>query len=285
MPTIEDIRDFQFPSMKECTKDQLEAAEKFIDALNLANLEDETGEKFEGLKPNTTFNPILQNFYQYICSKSFEKSDNIVKIDPIINEYIHPENKLYKAYAKDIEEFKSKFVLKEVDGKKAEGQKVFWRKLLEEQKTKQEATSTIDQSETRSEINLEEMVQQQKFLKHKKFNLDDDEEERIVRNISPINAIEDFQAMITNKKVDLVDDAVKQMQKLILRYVNESIQGSFYKMAIDCLKELRKGCISEDEAQIFNVFLYEIREKFSQGKQINFWLEVYIYHRYIKIFY
>ena len=75
------------------------------------------------------------------------------------------------------------------------------------------------------------------------------------------------------------------MQKLILRYVNESIQGSFYKMAIDCLKELRKGCISEDEAQIFNVFLYEIREKFSQGKQINFWLEVYIYHRYIKIFY
>lgn len=232
------------------------------------------GEKFEGLKPNSTFNPILQNFYQYICSKTFqEKNENILKIDPVINEYIHPENKLYKAYAKDIEEFKSKFVLKEITTKKTENQKVFWRKLLEEQKVKQEIASTIDQSDTRSEVNLEEMVQQQKLLKHKKFNIDDDED-KVIRNISPINPIDDFKSMITNKSVDLVDDAVGQMKKLILRYVNESIQGSFYKIAIDCLRELRKGCISEDEAENFNLFMFEIREKFSQGKQINFWFEV-----------
>lgn len=241
------------------------------------------GEKFEGLKPNSTFNPILQNFYQYICAKTFdEKNENILKIDPIINEYIHPENKLYKAYAKDIEEFKSKFVLKEITTKKTENQKVFWRKLLEEQKVKQENASTIDQSDTRSEINLEEMAQQQKMLKHKKFNIDDDED-KVVRNISPINPIDDFKSMITNKSVDLVDDAVGQMKKLILRYVNESIQGSFYKIAIECLRELRKGCINEDEAETFNLFMYEIREKFSQGKQINFWFEVnYLFIRRIQ---
>ena len=274
LPTIEDIRDFQFPSLKEATREQIDAADRFIDALNLTNLEDENGEKFEGLKPNSTFNPVLQNYYQYICNKAFgDKSQEIPKIDPFVNDYIHPEHKLYKAYAKDIDEFKTKFVLKENENKKSENKKVFWRKLLEEQKVKQEGASTVDLSETRSELNIEEMINTQKGLKHKKFNLDDDEE-RIIRNISPINPIDDFKAMITNKNVDLVDDAVKQMQKLILRYVNESLQGSFYRMAIDCLRELRKGCISEDEVDAYNSFLHEIREKFSQGKQMNFWLEV-----------
>ena len=252
----------------------MDSAEKFIDALNLTNLEDETGEKFEGLKPNSTFNPVLQNFYQYVCSKAFgEKDQNVLTIDPIINDYIHPENKLYKAYAKDIEEFKSKFNLKEVESKKSDNQKVFWRKLLEEQKVKQEVASTIDASDTRSEVNFEDLMAAQKALKHKKFNLEDDEE-RVVRNISPINPIEDFRAMITNKKFDMVEDAVTQMKNLILRYVNESLQGSFYKMAVDCLRELRKGCISEDEVDNYNNFMLELREKFSQGKQMNFWKEV-----------
>lgn len=274
LPTNEDIRDFQFPSLKESTKEQQDAAEKFIDAMNLTNLEDENGEKFEGLKPNSTFNPVLQNYYQYICNKAFgDKSQAIPKIDPFVSDYIHPEAKLYKAYAKDIEDFKARFTLKENEGKKSESQKVFWRKLLEEQKVKQEGASTVDMSETRSDVNLEEVATAQKLMKHKKFNLEDDED-KVVRNISPINPIDDFNAMITNKKVDLVDDAIKQMQKLILRYVNESLQGSFYKMAIDCLKEMRKGCVGEDEVDSFNVFLFEIREKFSQGKQMNFWLDV-----------
>jgi len=109
--------------LKECTNEQLNAAEKFIDALNLTNLEDENGEKFEGLKPNSTFNPVLQNYYQYICNKAFgDKTQAIPKIDPFVNDYIHPENKLYKAYSKDIEEFKSKFILKENEGKKSENQ-------------------------------------------------------------------------------------------------------------------------------------------------------------------
>ena len=41
LPTIEDIRDFQFPSVKESTKEQQEAAEKFIDAMDLMSLKDE----------------------------------------------------------------------------------------------------------------------------------------------------------------------------------------------------------------------------------------------------
>ena len=32
------------------------------------------------------------------------------------------------------------------------------------------------------------------------------------------------------------------------------------------MEELRKGCISEDEATSFNDFMYELKEKYSKGK-------------------
>ena len=35
LPTIEDIRDFQFESLKECTQKQEDVVSKFIDSLDL----------------------------------------------------------------------------------------------------------------------------------------------------------------------------------------------------------------------------------------------------------
>ena len=64
--------------------------------------------------------------------------------------------------------------------------------------------------------------------------------------------------------MDLVDDAMLQMKGIIYRLVDESVQGSYYQKAIECLNEMRKGCISEDEAEVFNDFLYNIKEKYNK---------------------
>jgi len=53
--------------------------------------------------------------------------------------------------------------------------------------------------------------------------------------------------MINEKRLDQVDIALLQIQKIILRLVDESLQGSFYEKAIDCLKEMRNACISQEE--------------------------------------
>ena len=52
LPTIEDIRDYQFASLKESTQSQQQAAEKLIEALDMTKNEEE-------LKPEMTFNPTL----------------------------------------------------------------------------------------------------------------------------------------------------------------------------------------------------------------------------------
>lgn len=56
LPTNEDIRDYQFPSLVASTNSQREAASNFIDALDLTKGEEER------IDPKMTFNPALQYF-------------------------------------------------------------------------------------------------------------------------------------------------------------------------------------------------------------------------------
>ena len=56
LPTVEEIRDYQFPSMKESTEGQRRAAKAFVSALDLTEAKGEE----EKLKPSSTFNPALQ---------------------------------------------------------------------------------------------------------------------------------------------------------------------------------------------------------------------------------
>ena len=63
LPTNEDIRDYQFPSLVASTNAQRKAASDFIDALDL------TREDEERIDPKMTFNPALQYFAQVVSHK------------------------------------------------------------------------------------------------------------------------------------------------------------------------------------------------------------------------
>ena len=81
--------------------------------------------------------------------------------------------------------------------------------------------------------------------------------------------------MIKDRKVDRVNDAINQMQKMIERFISTALKGDLFGKAIDCLKELRRACIAEDEAPSFNRFAYRLRNNFSKGdEQSNFFLKV-----------
>lgn len=86
-----------------------------------------------------------------------------------------------------------------------------------------------------------------------------------------IHPVSDFNEMRKNKKMDLMEKAMKQMADIIERHIQESIRGSYYEKAIECLAELRKGCLEEDEADFFNEFLKKLREKYRDGPHRGFW--------------
>ena len=60
--------------------------------------------------------------------------------------------------------------------------------------------------------------------------------------------------MIKDRKVDRVGEAISQMQKMIERFIINSLKGDLFDKALDCIKELRKACVEEDEAPSFNRF-------------------------------
>jgi len=57
-----------------------------------------------------------------------------------------------------------------------------------------------------------------------------------VKEISSVNPIEDFNKMISDRKVDRVGEAISQLQNMIERFVKNSLKGDLYNKAIECLK-------------------------------------------------
>ncbi len=52
---------------------------------------DEDGDKIESLKPQNTFNPILQRFYQNIQCRALDDKIKIQPLDPMILKYLEPD--------------------------------------------------------------------------------------------------------------------------------------------------------------------------------------------------
>jgi ATP-dependent DNA helicase 2 subunit 2 len=74
----------------------------------------------------------------------------------------------------------------------------------------------------------------------------------IVKEIGPVNPLEDFRKMIHEKRTDLVDSALTQIQNVIRRLVEESVQGSYHSKALECLKEMRKVKLIKISLGLYN---------------------------------
>ncbi len=240
LPTVEDIRDYQFESLKECSTQQEEVVSKFIDSLDL---EEEEEEK---LKPSATFNPSLQYFYQCLEHKALNKDNNIPDLDDTIEDYLKPDKKLFENN-KYVSFIPKMFEIKERQ-KEEKKKRVFWKEMI---------NSEIQDNTGISDRRLEEKLEKNK--------------EEAKKIISMTRPIEDFKEMMNYKYEDLTESAMGQMKTIIVKFILESFKGSYYIKALDCLKELREACIQEDEVELFNSFMEEFRQNFPKEKFVDLW--------------
>ncbi|CAD8123928.1 unnamed protein product [Paramecium sonneborni] len=263
LPTSEDIRHFQFSALRKSTPNQQIAVASLIDKMDLETIPNQSGEPEELLKMKYVANPTRQYFQQVVMHKAITRTDVIPPISPLILEYLHPESRIYN-YAQDaIKRVKNAFKFKVNEIKKPQDKKVFWKQLFDEQTT-QQVQQQIEEEVV--EINREEEEMVNMFAKQKLGFKDD-----IIQEIGSVDPISDFKKMITEKRVDQVDSALQQMQKVIIGLVDQSVKGSFFPKALECLKEMRKACISEDEVPVFNKFLFVLKDKYNQ--QV-FWAQI-----------
>ena len=189
----------------------------------------------EKLKPTSTFNPTLQYFYQCLTAKAENPQCELPPLDPNIEAYLRPDEELFAKAEQVCKEFASSFVLKEVEVPKKE--KKSYAEVLEKKP---------------EELPISEP-----------FN----------EEISEITPVEDFYRLLRDRQVDRVDSAVSQMKELILKLVESSFRGNNYPKAIECLKNLRQGCLDEDEIDTWNQFMMK-QVKALQQLHSEFWNQV-----------
>lgn len=89
-------------------------------------------------------------------------------------------------------------------------------------------------------------------------SLDDGDKPERISTISFDNPINDFKAMVSDRHCDLVVPAFKQMMTLIPRYASAKSPEST-TLALQCFQVLREAAISEDEPDMFNAYLQELK--------------------------
>ena len=240
LPTIEDIRDYQFESLTNCTKNQEELVSKFIDSLDLGEGDEEQ------LKPSETYNPILQYFYQCLESKALSDDKEIPPLDEEIKKYLIPNKELFEA--NKFASFMPKlFVIKEKAKKDEKKKRVFWKDVISN-----EMMTGLTQQKIEEKLN--------------------EKKKEAKKTISAITPIEDFKEMIGNKTEDLTVLAIDLMKKMIERFILDSFKGSYYIRAIECIKALRDAANDEDEVDLFNTFLQDLKTKYPKDQFLDFWL-------------
>ena len=244
LPTVEEIRDFQFDSLPEASKKQEEFIGHFIDSLDL----EQDGE--EEIKPSETYNPMLQYFYKCLEHKALEPDENkreeLPKIDEESIKYMIPNKKLFENN-KYVSFLPKVFPIQEKDKIDDKKKRVFWKDVITNE--------------------FEDILTQQRI--EEKLNAKKPESKK---SISAITPIEDFREMIDNKNEDLAVKAMELMSDIICKLIRESFKGSYYIKAIECIKAYRDAANDEDEVDLFNNFLNDLKEKFPKEQYMDFWI-------------
>ena len=244
LPTVEEIRDFQFDSLPEASKKQEEFMGHFIDSLDL----EQDGE--EEIKPTETYNPMLQYFYKCLEHRALETDESkkmeLPKIDEESIKYMIPNKKLFENN-KYVTFLPKMFPIVEKDKIEDKKKRVFWKDVITNE--------------------FEDRLTQQRI--EEKLNAKKPESKKMISAITPI---EDFREMIDNKNEDLTVKAMQLMSDMIYKLIRESFKGSYYIKAIDCIKAFRDAANDEDEIDLFNSFLNSLKEKFQKEQYMDFWL-------------
>ena len=193
---------------------------------------DKTDEQEEKLKPSSLFSPTLQYFYQCLTYRAEHPNGPLPPLDPNIENYLRPDIEMFGRARQACAEFANSFTLKQIEV--ATKEKKFYVDLL---KGKPEESGP--------------------------------EEEGVTR-IGDANPIEDFNAMIKDRKVDRVKIAIEQMQEYVLRLLDKDFKGNMHRKILECLRALRAGCIEEDETGAFNMFM-AIKIRTLQAVHRDFW--------------
>ena len=265
LPTVEDIRDYQFGSLVQSTEAQQKAMDDFVDALDL-----DEGEPEEAVQDEQViFNPTLQYFNQCVIHRIYnDPNSELPEPNQTIGQHVRPEEQTFQQAQEQVEELESAFEIEEnVEETVRLNRRFRLRDIVLEGAAQEEEKKEVP-VETAPEQEGEQLVTEGAPEKSLKYDFNEEEK---VDKISSTNPVKDFDKMINDREKDRVEEALTQMKQIILEFIKNSIQGDIYEKAIDCLRAMRKACKDNDEPGPYNEYIRMLKDKYSNGAHSQFY--------------
>ena len=261
LPYTQDIRDYTFHSFTnqsnvQYNQSQRSATRDLINQLDLmTSTVDEYGNTTESLKPELTFNPVLQHLYHNIYRRSINPNSAIQPLNHTIQSYIQPDHILQQRAHTAINNFRSQF------------------KLIRSElnKHKRKSAGVIDWRFGDMNETVTHKLDYATIERAKKAKLDGDIHtyQQIINDsvthVDINNPIDTFNIMISNHAITDKLLPIKQLINCIHNLI--VLPGDTgLDLAYTCLVTLRTGCIQCSQYNIFNELLYELVKQYRNAK-------------------
>ncbi|KAI0358784.1 SPOC domain-like protein [Trametes cingulata] len=342
MPFADDVRNFPFASLENLinkkgevvkehpylpTKEQLDAMERFVDAMDLmdAGEKDEEGNRMPWFDTTMSYNPAIHRTKQALFHAAIVQDLNTHPLPPPHEEllkYFEPPRRVLKRAKDAIEECKRVFNVREVPKKVARVRKDEHVRARDEDEdmllldrqpgpSTQRVTQSISFSQAQktspsrtqkkpvgndsdsSETEPEDDIEEEELLLNAARKPERTQagplptparsmspDPRVDRNRAPGRIIgftyplDDFKKNI--ERGDVVTKAVEDLAFVIKEVITRPYAPRRYDEMIQCMHELRRVSLEEDEIDAWNTFIRELRDTCLESKPGNkeFWDKV-----------
>ncbi|KAI9009701.1 SPOC like C-terminal domain-containing protein [Gaertneriomyces semiglobifer] len=245
----------------------IHAVDEFIDSMDLMTAvrsTDEDGNEVqkEAYDPMDVFNPGWQRLYQCIADRAvFPDKAGLPPMNPMIVQCMDLNPAVVEASRPAAQRFEAAFAVSKVEKVKKTAKNA-WA-LNDNPQTTMTAEGLLGLNGDAGVEDVKSEEDEDVALDLRKITA-----ERVTK-VSSEKPVEDFLAMVGGEE-DLVTEAVAQLSSLITTFVTTSYHTQFYEKALDCLRTLRKTCLTEDEVSTYNDWLRQFKSRILPERH-DFW--------------
>jgi len=291
LPFNEDIRDWPFASLPARTAEQQKVTSSLADAMDLdLTAASSAGVGLAGLdlfRPEQSYNPCLRRFYTFLTDRALHPNAKLplASAELLASIGVPPSVQERLATSQVADKLTAQFGLQKIE-KHTKKTRKFWREAIAD-KRKEMNFEEVDvkrikvdggigrKKEEKDEKAFKDECDKVKYEAHLRDDAAAGPDMMMAQpvglppkvHIGSVHPERDFEKWLANRVggVDTVGPAIEQMMAMIERFADEG--DDFWDKALSCLAVLRRGCVREGEAIIFNDFLSRMRGSFASGRQ------------------
>uniref|UniRef100_A0A7S0TC33 Ku domain-containing protein n=1 Tax=Elphidium margaritaceum TaxID=933848 RepID=A0A7S0TC33_9EUKA len=273
LPFFEDVRKFPFASfaMKSsyvASKAQVDCCKQLIRSMSLmpsADADaDEDADAQEALRPQQTFNPVLQRFYQNLSVRALDPQAALQEIDAVIVKYLNPSVLEAPRAQHCVAQLAKLFPTKLVPKKEVKKERAHWNQVgdaLDNLFADMQVDAKQDDAEAGAgadaDMELDALIVVEQ-----------------VTEIGTAHPCQDFDSLFSKKNApNLFETLSVSFWLVIHRLVDESFGDFGFDKALKCIEFHKSVSIREEECMLFNQELRKFKAKYSE-KNKALWREL-----------